>query len=141
MHGGVDGYTRLPVYLRAGTKNTADTVLGLFQQAVAECGLPSRVRSDRGGENVEVSMYMLQHPQRSPGRGSMITGRSVHNQRIERLCRDIFEGVLYIYIIISFTILKSVALLTQLTSSTYMVCITPMYHVLTSTLTLGEKGT
>lgn len=97
MHGGVDGYTRLPVYLRAGTNNTAATVLGLFQQAVAEYGLPSRGRSDRGGENVEVSMYMLQHPQRGPGRGSMITGRSVHNQRIERLWRDVFEGVLYIY--------------------------------------------
>jgi len=42
VHGGVDGYSRLPVYLRAGTKNTAATVLGLFQQAVAEYGLPSR---------------------------------------------------------------------------------------------------
>lgn len=42
VHGGVDGYTRFPVYLRAGTKNTAATVLGLFQQAVAEYGLPSR---------------------------------------------------------------------------------------------------
>ena len=81
---------RLPVYLRAGTTNTAATVLGLFQQAVAEYGLPSRLRSDRGGENVEVSMYMLQHPQRGPGRGSLITGRSVHNQRIERLWRDVF---------------------------------------------------
>lgn len=93
MHGGVDGYTRLPVYLRAGTNNTAATVLGLFQQAVDAC----KERTDRGGENVEVSMYMLQHPQRGPGRGSMITGRSVHNQRIERLWRDVFEGVLYIY--------------------------------------------
>lgn len=27
----------------------------------------------------------------------MITGRSVHNQRIERLWRDLFDGVSYIY--------------------------------------------
>ena len=40
---------------------------------------------------------MLQHPLRGPGRGSMITGRSVHNQRIERLWRDLFEGVTHIY--------------------------------------------
>lgn len=72
-------------------------MLELFQGAVAEYGLPSRIRSDKGGENVLVSLFMLNHPLRGPSRGSMIVGKRVHNQRIERLWRDIFDGVLYIY--------------------------------------------
>ena len=82
VHGGIDGYSRLPVYLRASTNNRADTVLQCFLDAVRSLGLPSRVRCDRGGENVMVSEFMLNHPQRGPGCGSCITGRSVHNQRI-----------------------------------------------------------
>ena len=65
----------------------------LFQEAISCWGLPSRVRSDKGGENVQVSIFMLSHPERGPGRGSMITGKSVHNQRIERPWRDLFYQV------------------------------------------------
>ena len=37
---------------------------------------------------------MLEHPQRGIGRGSIITGSSTHNQRIERLWKDVYSGVL-----------------------------------------------
>ena len=97
IHGGIDGYTRIPVYLKCNENNRAETVLDCFLGGVREYGVPSRVRSDKGGENTAVSLFMLQHPLRGPHRGSMITGRSVHNQRIERLWRDLFEGVMYIY--------------------------------------------
>ena len=52
-------------------------MLQLFIQAVSEYGLLSRVRSDKGGENVDVAAYMLTHEQRGPGGGSMITGNLI----------------------------------------------------------------
>ena len=90
IHGGIDGFSRLIVYLKVATNNRASTVLSAFQKAVQEYGLPSRVRMDKGGENILVSQYMVE--QRGAGRNSAIMGRSVHNQRIERFWRDLFTG-------------------------------------------------
>ena len=97
VHGAVDGYSRVPVFLHCSNNNHATTVLQLFQEAVAVYGLPSRIRCDKGGENVDVSMFLLTHPLRGPGRGTVIVGKSVHNQRIERMWRDVFQGVLVLY--------------------------------------------
>lgn len=88
IHGCIDGFSRLVVYLNIADNNRASTVLSMFLQGVSEFGLPSRMRSDMGGENTLVAQYMINHPERGPG--CMITGRSVHNQRIERLWRDVF---------------------------------------------------
>lgn len=103
VHGCIDGYSRRIIYLQCRTNNCASTVLELFSEAVSSTGLPSRVRADKWGENVQVATYMLMHPLRGPGRENFITGRSVHNQRIERLWRDVFSGCLiYFYCLFHF---------------------------------------
>lgn len=94
FHGCVDGYSRTIIYLECLTNNRASSVLSLFQEGVQNFGLPSRVRCDWGTENTEVARYMLR--QRGLNRGS-ITGRRVHNQRIERLWAELNRVVSYHY--------------------------------------------
>ncbi len=93
-HGGIDGYSHTVVFLRCSDNNRAETVLTAFRDAVERHGLPSKIRSDLGGENVDIWCYMVeQHCDSS----SVITGSSTHNQRIERLWRDVFRCVASIF--------------------------------------------
>jgi hypothetical protein len=72
IHGFIDGYSRLIPCLRASSNNRASTVLDVFKEGVVRNGLPSRVRGDRGGENVLVASYM--ETVRGTGRGSYLWG-------------------------------------------------------------------
>lgn len=92
-HGCIDGYSRLITYLVCSTNNKASTVLKSFVEATLSYGVPSRVRSDYGGENFEVALFM--NMIRGADRGSHLTGESVHNQRIERLWRDVNNEVIH----------------------------------------------
>ncbi|KAH3708779.1 uncharacterized protein LOC127858084 [Dreissena polymorpha] len=49
-----------------------------------------RVRSDKGRKNTGVGAFMISY--QGPGRGSFITGKSVHNQTIKRLWRDMYSA-------------------------------------------------
>ncbi|KAI7789967.1 hypothetical protein IRJ41_014317 [Triplophysa rosa] len=92
VHGAIDGKSRLITYLTCNTNNRASTVLTQFVKATCLYGLPSRVRSDHGGENSLIALFM--NLVQGVERRSHITGESVHNQRIERLWRDVFLHVL-----------------------------------------------
>lgn len=92
MHGAIDGFSRLIPYLFVNPNNRTRTALQFFLSGVSAFGLPSRVRTDDGGENIYIGRFMEQS--RGADRGSHLTGRSVHNQRIERLWRDVYSCVL-----------------------------------------------
>lgn len=83
------------VYLHCSNNNRSSTVYSLFLKAAELYGLPSRIRCDQGGENVQVAQHMLEH--RGVDRRSVIVGSSVHNQRIERLWQDMHRCVTILY--------------------------------------------
>ena len=91
IHGAVDGFSRVITFLNCSTNNCAATVLRSFEKAVSVYGLPKKVRTDAGGENVDVWSYTIEQHQDS---SCVIVGSSVHNVRIERLWRDVRRGVL-----------------------------------------------
>lgn len=69
------------------TSNTADVVLSAFCKAVSRFTLPSRVRGDRGGENLKVAVYMVRR--RGLNRASYMFGSSTRNTRIERVWGEV----------------------------------------------------
>ena len=128
IHAGMDRFSHVSVFLHCSNNNRASTGLEHFQNAVVEWELPSRVRCscDKGGENTEVAWFMLSHPRRGTGRGSVIAGKGVHNQSIERLWQDVYKGVLRIY---SITCTWRIwTCLIQRTIAFFFVCITYSSH-------------
>ena len=59
-HGCIDGYSCLVNFLKCSGNNRATTVYELFVSAVQQYHLPSRVRTEQGGENVMVAQHMLE---------------------------------------------------------------------------------
>jgi hypothetical protein len=91
----MDGFSRTIPYLRCATNNRASTVLNFFLESLNEYDVPLQIRCDKGGENVDVARFMfdLHHGNAH----AVITGSSNHNQRIERLWRDVYEKEVEFY--------------------------------------------
>ena len=76
VHGCIDDYSHRIMYLHCSDNNRAETVFSVFAEGVRRYSLPDRVRGDRGGENIQVAAFMLEHPMRGADRGSFITGKT-----------------------------------------------------------------
>ena len=95
IHAAIDGYSRTITFLKCSNNNRATTVLDGYKEGVSIYGLPISVRTDHGGENVDVWRFML--AAHNNDLLSVITGSSTHNERIERLWRDVFHCVAGVY--------------------------------------------
>eukprot|EP00112_Aurelia_sp_Birch-Aquarium-sp1_P025582 Seg858.1 transcript_id=Seg858.1/GoldUCD/mRNA.D3Y31 product="hypothetical protein" protein_id=Seg858.1/GoldUCD/D3Y31 len=96
IHGAIDGFSRKVLYLHAADNKKATTVEKCFREAVREYGWPSRIRTDKGGENELIGNLMVR--KRSSIKKAHLVGSSVHNQRIERLWVDVRHCVSQIFI-------------------------------------------
>ncbi|CAC5395567.1 unnamed protein product [Mytilus coruscus] len=74
IHGGIDGFSRMVTFINLALDNKAATALEPFVQGCQEFGVPSRVRTDHGRENLDIATFMITH--RGANMGSIITGRS-----------------------------------------------------------------
>lgn len=90
---GIDEFSRFITFMQCVNNNRADTSLQCFRQGIENYGLPLRVRTDKGMENIKIADYMIENR----GNTGILSGKSVHNQRIERLSRDLYDGVLSHY--------------------------------------------
>ena len=65
-------------FLRCSANNWADAVMSAFQRAIQQFAVPSHIRGDHGGENVEVARFMIQ--ERGKGRVSFIYCRAINKK-------------------------------------------------------------
>ncbi|KAK0138682.1 hypothetical protein N1851_024773 [Merluccius polli] len=93
VHAAMDGYSRMLTFLQCSNNNRAETVMNHFSSAISQHGRPLHIRTDHGGENVKVWEDMSMHR----GEHSVLTGSSVHNQRIERFNRDLNRNCSHVF--------------------------------------------
>ena len=63
-HAGIDGFSCLIVFMHCSDNNRSSTVYECFLEATRKYGVPFRVRTDQGRENVMVARHMLESRER-----------------------------------------------------------------------------
>ena len=94
-HAAVDGFSRKITYIMCADNNKVSTVLQCFMYGVSKFGLPQRIRSDHSGENIDIWRYMV--IANNGDTSCVVTGSSTHNERIERMWRDVHRSVTTTY--------------------------------------------
>ena len=87
----MDFHDYIVTFLKCHTNNKSESVLNAFMSGVQKYGFPCKVRTDHGGENIEVWRTMMNIHN---SHACVITGSSTHNERIERLWRDVHRSVI-----------------------------------------------
>ena len=87
----MDGFSRTITYIKCYDNNYAATSLEVFCEGLEKFGLPDSVRTDHGGENIDIWRYMI--ASHNDDISCVITGSSTHNTRVERLWRDVHRSV------------------------------------------------
>ena len=90
--GAIDGYSHKVIALKCYTDNKAVTLLRAYCSCpgIQANGFPEFKRGDYGGENVAIARCLNSIHQEI---GRFLFGKSVHNQRIERLWGDVHTQV------------------------------------------------
>ena len=81
--------------MKASDNNRQENVMQNCLEVTCAYDIRSRIRVDDGGENAYICIQM--NVLRGLNRGSTITGSSVHNQRIERCCRAMWNGATNVF--------------------------------------------
>ncbi|CAD6585682.1 MAG: hypothetical protein TREMPRED_004212 [Tremellales sp. Tagirdzhanova-0007] len=82
IHAGIDGKSRLILFIRASNNNRADTVFEASRERVQKHGLPNRVRGDYGGENLRISSALRPFKEQRNAHGMhTVQGESPERQR------------------------------------------------------------
>ena len=95
VHHGIDGFSRMVVFAKCSSNNRATTVHEIFLQAIEKYGRPLKIRTDLGGENVDIWRDMI--CARGEECKPVLVGKSIHNQRIERHNRALNEQVTSVF--------------------------------------------
>ena len=95
VHHGIDRFSRLVVFAQCSSNNRAETVHSIFLKAIPIYSRPLKIRTDLGGENVDIWRDMV--VSRGEESRPVLVGKSVHNQRIERHNRGLNEQLLSVF--------------------------------------------